>query len=71
MGAQLEYTLLLVQTYVVKLQKKKKTNKKTEQAKPQMQDSGHLRETVGEYFWQELQLSWKPTSQALNHSSLL
>ena len=68
MGAQLEYTLLLVQTYVVKLQKKKK---KTEQAKPQMLDSSHLRETVGEYFWQELQLSWKPTSQALNHSSLL
>ena len=48
-----------------------KKKKKTEQAKPQMLDSSHLRETVGEYFWQELQLSWKPTSQALNHSSLL
>ena len=68
MGAQLEDILLLVETYVVRLPKK------TEQPKPQMQDSSHLWETVGEYFGRmflgRAQLSWKPTSQALNHNSL-
>ena len=55
--------------------KKNKNKNKTEQPKPQRQDSSHLWETVGEcfggMFLGRAQISWKPTSQALNHSSLV